>query len=139
MKKKIVKNLGFLYKIKYYLSNISLLVLYYSLIYTNINYGNIYLVFMHKIKSQTAPKIFQNKFRKPTHKYRKNLSTSNYSILLSILKSKYWISIRGLTLRKNIPRNFEKMQESATVLKILSEKNASATWKWNIMFLNQIA
>ena len=85
---KIAKNLGFLYKIKYYLSKISLLVLYYSFIYTNINYGNIYLVLMHKIKSQTVPKIFQNKFRKPTHKYRKNLSTSKYSILLSTLKSK---------------------------------------------------
>ena len=29
------------------------------------------LVFMHKIKSQTAPKIFQNKFRNPTHKHLK--------------------------------------------------------------------
>ena len=35
---------------------------------------------MHKIKSQTAPKIFQNKFRKPAHKYRTNFSTSNDSI-----------------------------------------------------------
>ena len=35
---------------------------------------------MDKIKSQTAPTIFQNKFRKPTHKYHTNFSTSNYSI-----------------------------------------------------------
>ena len=35
---------------------------------------------MHKIKSQTAPKIFQNKFRKPAHKYPTNFSTSNDSI-----------------------------------------------------------
>ena len=55
------------------------------------------LVFMHKIKSQTAPKIFQNKFRKPTHKYPTNFSTSNYSIPpFKLSKSKYRISIRGI-------------------------------------------
>ena len=27
------------------------------------------LAFMHKIKSQTEPAVFQNKFHKPTHKY----------------------------------------------------------------------
>ena len=27
------------------------------------------LLFMHQTKSQTAPKIFQDNFRKPTHKY----------------------------------------------------------------------
>ena len=30
------------------------------------------LVFMHKIKSQIAPNLFQNKFRKQTHKYPTN-------------------------------------------------------------------
>ena len=76
------------------------------------------LVFMHKIKSQTAPKIFQNKFRKPTHKYPTNFSTSNYSIPpFKLSKSKYRISIRGPTLWKNIPTNSEKMQESVTVFK----------------------
>ena len=50
------------------------------------------LVFMHKIKSQTAPKIFQHKFRKPTHKYPKNFSTVNYSIpSFKLTKSKYRI------------------------------------------------
>ena len=76
------------------------------------------LVFMHKIKSQTAPKIFQNKFRKPTHKYPTNFSTSNYSIPpFKLSKSKYRISIRGPTLWKNIPTNSEKMQESVAVFK----------------------
>ena len=37
-------------------------------------------VFMHKIKYQTAPKLFQNKFRKPIHKYPTSFSTSNYNI-----------------------------------------------------------
>ena len=73
---------------------------------------------MHKIKSQTAPKIFQNKFRKPTHKYPTNFSTSNYSIPpFKLSKSKYRISIRGPTLWKNIPTNSEKMQENVTVFK----------------------
>ena len=71
---------------------------------------------MHKIKSQTARKIFQNNFRKPTHKYPTNFSTSNYSIPpFKLTKSKYRISTRGPTLWKNISRNCEKMQESVTV------------------------
>ena len=64
---------------------------------------------MHKIKSQTAPNIFQNNFRKPTHEYPTNFSTSNYSIPPSKLKKpKLWI---------NIPTNSEKIQESVTVFK----------------------
>ena len=51
---------------------------------------------MNKIKSQTAPKIFQNKFHKPIHKCPTNFSTSNYSIPpFQLSKSKYRISIRG--------------------------------------------
>ena len=70
---------------------------------------------MHKIKSQTAPKIFQKKFRKPVDKYLTNFSTSNCSIPpFKLSKSKYRISIRGPTLSKNIPTNSEKMQESVT-------------------------
>ena len=38
------------------------------------------LVFMHKIKCQKPPKIFQNKFCKPIHNYPTNFSTSKYSI-----------------------------------------------------------
>ena len=73
---------------------------------------------MHKIKSQTAPKMFQNKFSKPTHKYPTNFSTSNYRIPpFKLTKSKYRISIRGLTLWKNFPINSEKMQASVTVFK----------------------
>ena len=73
---------------------------------------------MHKIKSQTAPKLFQNKFHKPNHKYPTNFSTSNYSIPpFKLSKSIYRISIRGPTLWKNIPTDFEKMQESVTVFK----------------------
>ena len=75
---------------------------------------------MHKIRSQTAPKIFQNKFRKPTHKCPRNFFTSNCSIPpFKLSMCKYRISIRDgkLTLWKNIPRNSEKMQESVTVFK----------------------
>ena len=76
------------------------------------------LVFMHKIKFQTAPEIFQNKSCKPSHKCPANFSTSNYSIpLFNFSKSKYKISIRDPTLWKNIPTSSEKMQESVTVFK----------------------
>ena len=72
---------------------------------------------MHEIKSQRAPKIFQNKFQKPTHKYPTNFSTSNYSIPpFRLSKSKYRIS-RGPTFSNNVPTNSEKMQESVTFLK----------------------
>ena len=48
------------------------------------------LAFLHRIKFSTAPKIFRNKFRKPTGKYPTNFSTSDYSIpLFKSSKSKY--------------------------------------------------
>ena len=76
------------------------------------------LVFMHKIKFQTVPKIFQKKFSKLTHKHPTNSSTSNYSIPpFKLCKSEYRISIRGPTLSKNVLANSEKMQESVTVFK----------------------
>ena len=52
---------------------------------------------MHKIKSQTAPTMFQGKFRKQAHKYSINFSTSNYSIPpFTLSKVKYIISIEAL-------------------------------------------
>ena len=73
---------------------------------------------MHKIKSQKVLKIFQNKFRKPTHKYPTNFSTSNYKTpAFKLSTSIYRISIRGPILWKDIPANSEKMQESVTVFK----------------------
>ena len=76
------------------------------------------LVSVHKIKSQTVPKIFQNKLIKPTHNYPTNFSLSNFGIRpFKSSKSEYRISIRGPTLSKNIPTNSEKLQESATVFK----------------------
>ena len=88
------------------------------------------LIFMHKVKSQTEPKIFQNKFRKPAYKYPTNFSASNYSIPPTKLsKSKYRISIRGPTLWKNIPTNSEKMQESVTVFKNSMKKSF---WKFKM-------
>ena len=78
---------------------------------------------MHKIKSQTAPKIFQNKFRKPAHEYPTNFSTSNYTLLrFKLSKFKNRISIRDHILWKNIPTNSEKMQESPTIFKNTKRK-----------------
>ena len=67
------------------------------------------LVSVHKIKSQTAPKIFQNKLIKPSQNYPTNLSLSNFDIPpFKSSKSEYRISIRGPILSKNIPTNSEK-------------------------------
>ena len=83
-------------------------------------------VFMHKIKSQTAPKLFQNRFPKPTHNYPKNFSASNYSIpSFKQNNSKYRISIRGPTLWKSIPRNSEKIQKRVTVFQNSVRKSFS--------------
>ena len=80
--------------------------------------------------------MFQNKFQKPTNKYPTNFSSSNCSILpLKLSKSKYSISRRGPTLWKNIPKNFEKMQESVTVFKnsmrkkLLELENKIYSWE----------
>ena len=98
------------------------------------------LVAIHKIKSQTAPKILQSKFRKPTHKYPTNFSTSNYSIRrFKLSKSKYRISIRGHILWKNISANTKKKQESVTVFKNSMRKKLLELQKGNIVFLSQIA
>ena len=71
---------------------------------------------MHKMKSQTAPKVFLNKFLQV--KYTTNFCTSNYSILpFKLSKSKYRISISSPTLWKNIRTKSEKMQQSVTVCK----------------------
>ena len=77
------------------------------------------LVSMHKIKSQVAPTMFQNRFCKPIRKYPTNFPTFNYSIPpFKLNQSKYKISIRGHKFRKNISTNLEKMQERVTIFKI---------------------
>ena len=43
-------------------------------------------VFTHKIKSQAALKIFQNKFSKPTHKYPTIFSISNLKVFCKFLR-----------------------------------------------------
>ena len=81
---------------------------------------------MHEIKSQTAPTMFQGKFRKQAHKYSINFSTSNYSIPpFTLSKGKYIISIRGPALWKNISTNSKKMQVSVTVFKSYMKKKPS--------------
>ena len=92
------------------------------------------LVFMYEIKSQTAPEIFQNKFRKATHKYLRNFSPFNYSIPpFRLSNSRYKISVRGPAIYKNFERNSEKMQEKLTVFKSsMGKKNL----KMKYLFLN---
>ena len=71
---------------------------------------------MHKIKFQTAPTMFENKFHKPN--IMSNFSTSNYSIPpFKFSMSKYKISVIDPTLWKDIPTNSKKMQESVTAFK----------------------
>ena len=73
---------------------------------------------MHQINSNTVPTIFLNKFKKPTHNYPTNFAGTNYSIPpFKLNKSKYRISIRGPTLRKNIPTDTEKKQQKTNIFK----------------------
>ena len=55
--------------------------------------------------------FFLNKFKRPTHNYLTHFARFNYSTpSFKLNKSKYRISIRGLTLCKNIPIHTEKRQ-----------------------------
>ena len=79
---------------------------------------------MHKIKSQTAPSIFQSKFRKPTVKYPTNLPTPDCNIqLFKLSKPRYRISFRDATLGKNIATDSSRMQENVIVFKNPMRKN----------------
>ena len=81
------------------------------------------------ISSLTAPKIFQNKFHKPTHKYPTNFLTSKYIIPpFKLNKSKYGISSRGPTLRRSFLRALRKCKEVQPFLKVRPE-NLDVFWR----------
>ena len=96
------------------------------------------LFFTYKIKSQTAPKIFQNEFHKPIHKYPTNLSASNYSILpFKWSNSKYRISIRGFMhkIKSQIaPNRFQNKFHKPThkyPTNFSTSNYSTLSFKWN--------
>ena len=61
------------------------------------------LIFMHKVKTETAPAIFLPKFQKPAHPYPTRFSKLNYiKPTFQLSRSKYRISVRGSALWKLI-------------------------------------
>ena len=67
----------------------------------NVYQINLYehLNFKHKVSNNAAPGIFNDIFKKPSHKYPKNLSRSNFSLKKCSLRStKHSISFRGAKL-----------------------------------------
>ena len=76
------------------------------------------LMFMQRIKLQTAPIIFLSKFQKPSHNYPTTYSINNYVVPSSkLIKCKYRISIRGPTLWKDTITMREKQLESIGLFK----------------------
>ena len=67
------------------------------------------LIFMHKVRTETAPAIFLPKFQKPAHPYQTNFLKLNYIKPTSKLsRSKYRISVRGPTLWNELLTDSEK-------------------------------
>ena len=81
----------------------------------NIYQINLYehLNFMHKVRNNVAPIIFNDMFKKPSHKYPTNLSHNNFSLKKYSLEStKYSISFRGPKLWNEFLNTDEKLISS---------------------------
>ena len=86
----------------------------------NLNALNVYQInlfqqlnLMHKFSNGNLPKIFNNTFKKPDHKYPTKFSISNYSLKKHYLKSsEFSISYRGPKLWNEILSDKEKKIES---------------------------
>ena len=76
------------------------------------------LIFMYKIKAETAPPVFVPKFQKLAHLYLTNFSNLNYINPTSQLStSKDRISVRGPALWNNFLTNIEKEIENLLLFK----------------------
>ena len=64
---------------------------------------------MHKVSNNVAPLIFNDMFKKPSHKYPTNFSHNNFSLKkCSFNSTKYSISFRGAKLRNELLNIDEK-------------------------------
>ena len=81
----------------------------------NVYQINLYqhLNFMHKVSNNVAPLIFNDMFKKPSHKYPTNFSHNNFSLKKCSLNStKYSISFRGPKLWNEFLNTDEKQISS---------------------------
>ena len=76
------------------------------------------LIFMHKVRNETAPAVFLPKFQKPAHPYPTNFSKLNYIKPTSQLsRSKYRISVRGPALCNELLTISEKEIKNLSLFK----------------------
>ena len=81
----------------------------------NVYQMNLYqhLKFMHKVSNNVASLIFNDMFKKPSHKYPRNFSLNNFSLKKCSLNStKYSISFRGPKLWNEFLNTDEKQISS---------------------------
>ena len=85
---------------------------------------------MHKVSNNVAPLIFNDMFKKPSHKYPTNFSHNNFSLKKCSLNStKYYISFRGPKLWNEFLNANEKQISSYNLfsrkvkLKLLDTEN----------------
>ena len=76
------------------------------------------LIFMHKVRNETAPAVFLPKFQKPAHPYPTNFSKLNQIKPKSQLsRSKYRISVRSPALWNEFLTDSEKEIENLSLFK----------------------
>ena len=76
------------------------------------------LVFMHKIKTKTAPAIFLGKFNKVSHSYPTNFGLSNFTQpAVNLTRSKSRITVRGPKLWNDFLSKTEKELEQIILFK----------------------
>ena len=91
----------------------------------NVYQVNLYqhLNIMHKVSNNVAPLIFNDMFKKPSHKYPTNFSRNNFSLKkCSLISTKYSISFRGPKLWNEFLNTDEKQISS---YKLFSRKAKS--------------
>ena len=77
------------------------------------------LIFMHKVKTETAAAVFLPKFQKPAYPYTTNFSKLNYINPTSQLsRPKYRISVRGPALWGEFLTDSKKEIENISLLKV---------------------
>ena len=77
------------------------------------------LIFVHKVKTETAPAVFLPKFQKPSDRYPTNFLKINYIKPTSLLiRSKYRISVGGPALWNEFLKDREKEIENPSQDKI---------------------
>ena len=90
-------------------------------------------VFMHKIKSRTAPSLFLANFEQPSHSHPARFSSGYYrKPQIKLCKCRFWISIRGPAIWIDLVKRTEKDIKSSSIFKTkIKIKLLNLKMKWH--------